>query len=164
MQLCRLAALALLVLSANVAWAQASDDNPYGGWHPSLAGGLHFFGPPRVSIALGGGLRREESSASDRSRMIFAFLEPGLGGSRASVGYAETVGASGGGWSLRASLLKLTNEPRRRTMGGIELQVIPLYCAGARVGAFRELARGEIWQTPIPKRRTVFLADLSLCL
>ncbi len=149
--------LALFTLSANVAWAQASDDNPYGGWHPALAGGLHFFGPPRASIALGGGLRREESSVGDRSQLIFAFLEPGLGASRMSAGYAQTVGTSGGGWSLRASLLKLTNEPPRRTMGGIEFQVIPFYCAGTRVGAFRELKNG-------PDRRTVFLADLSLCL
>jgi hypothetical protein len=157
MHFCRLATLTVLALSANVARAQASDDNPYSGWHPSLAGGLHFFGPLRASIALGGGLRREESLVGDRSQLIFAFLEPGLGGVRVSTGYAESVGTTGGGWSLRASLLKLTNEPRRRTMGGIELQVIPAVCAGARVGAFRELQRG-------PDRRTVYLADLSLCL
>ena len=147
----------VLALSANVARAQAPDDNPYGGWHPTLAGGLHFLGPTRASIALGGGLRREESSVGDQSQLIFAFLEPGFGAPRASTGYAQSVGSSGGGWSLRASLLKLTSEPRRRTMGGIEFQVIPFYCAGTRVGAFRELERG-------PDRRTVFLADLSLCL
>ena len=157
MYCCRLVTLVLLALFANVARAQASDDNPYGGWHPAFAGGLHFFGPTRASIALGGGLRREESSVDSRSQMIFALLEPGIGALRASTGYAQSVGTSGGGWSLRASLLKLTSEPRRRNMGGVELQVIPAFCVGTRVGAFRELQRG-------PDRRTVVLADLSLCL
>jgi hypothetical protein len=158
MHLGRVAPLVCLALCANLARAQtSSDDNPYAGWHRIFAGGLHFFGPPQASIALGAGLRREESAVGNRTHMVFVFLEPGLGALRASTGYAESVGSTGGGWSLRASLLRLTNEPRRRTMGGIELQIIPLFCAGARVGAFRELQRG-------PDRRTVVLADLSICL
>jgi len=157
------ARLLLVVLAtavgASLARGQAPlGGNSYDGWHFGGGGGLHLFGPVRASLALGVGWQREERALQDRSRFLFAFLEPGLSGSRVSVGYAESVGSIGGGWSARASLLKLTREPSRRLMTGLELQVIAFACLGTRVGAFRPLDRDRHGQ------RTLWLADLSVCL
>jgi hypothetical protein len=126
-------------------------------WEFAWGGGLHFFGPTRAAAALGGGFRRDGATPSDRSQYLYAFLEPGLGAVRLSPGYAESFGASGSGWSVRASLLKLLSEPSRRAFVGAELQGIVIYCVGSRVGAFRPLERDR-------GRDIVWLADLSLCL
>ena len=151
-----LCALVSLVIGAS-ANAQAAPESQPTRWERAWVGGLHALGPVGGSLALGVGLRRPESNPKDRSRLLFAILEPGIGGQRVSLGYAESVGHLAGGWSMRGSLLKLTGEPARRTLLGGELQVLAVLCAGARVGAFRPLGQRE-------RQSTVFLADFSLCL
>ena len=126
-------------------------------WEFAWGGGLHFFGPTRAALALGGGFRQEGSEQADRSKYLFAFLEPGFGALRVSTGYAESFGSAGSGWSLRGSLLKLLSEPSRRAFVGAEVQGIVIFCVGTRVGAFRPLTRDA-------GRDLVWLADVSLCL
>jgi hypothetical protein len=143
-----------LAVSTSTVRGQAALRDPSTSWRRAWVGGLHVFGPAKGSVALGAGVRREWSS---RSRLFFAVVEPGITGQRISIGYGETVGTSAGGWSVRGSLLQLTSEPARRTLAGVDIQIIPAFCLGSRIGAFRAVK-------PAGNGTGVLFADLSLCL
>jgi hypothetical protein len=147
----------MLFAAPTVLSAQASTDPPPPPWEWTTVGGLHFFGPTGASITLGGGLRRKGPAANDRVRLFFGAVEPGFGALRLSAGYAESIGPLASGWSLRSSLLQLLDPEGDPRYAGLEIQAIPLYCVGVRVGAFRSI------ETP-GRKGTLWIADFSVCL
>ena len=104
----------------------------------------------QTSVVAGGGASK-----------TFVAAEPGIGGWRASVGYLRPMSDLGAGYSVRGTFLQTNGrawraEPRS-TFVGAELQVMPLFAFGARVGGFVRVSRqGD--------RRALLTADLSLSL
>lgn len=114
-----------------------------------IAGGWHAGGPVRVSLA--GGVLLEPQHGEGRG--TFLLLEPGLRGGRASVGYLLMKGNLGSGVSVRASVLRTWSIVAPQTYAGGEVQILPLFLTGARLGGF------------IPTsgpRRLLWIGDLSL--
>jgi hypothetical protein len=97
-----------------------------------VIGGLHFGGPVRVSVALG---RAWTDWRADPSKGPMILIEPGLGGHRLSAGYMVARGNLGTFTSARVSWLHLIRGSKG-AYGGLELQYLPLFGIGGRLGAF----------------------------
>lgn len=115
-----------------------------------LTGGWHMGGPVRASLA--GGLLFQPRQADD-SRGVLALVEPGLRGGRISLGYEVAFGSLGTFVSGRASVLRTWKVTTPRTYTGVELQLLPLFAMGGRLGAFVPTAG---------PRRVLWIADVSL--
>ena len=81
-------------------------------------------------------------------------VEPGLRGGRLSLGYAAATGSLGSFVSARASVLRLHEPEQWTTYTGVEMQVLPLFATGLRLGAFRPTTRG--------RRGLLWIGDVSL--
>ena len=128
----RAIATALLILVSSSASAQDSSSSRR--W--SGAGGLHFGPPARASVALGVRRILEHTVATkERYRDIFVVIEPGIGGGRCSVGYADFGGNLGTGWTVRASALRRWRAASANYLG-LEFST-HLLAMGPRLGVFR---------------------------
>jgi len=122
----------------------------------SLMFGVHYGVPLRWSAVLAASL-----PTSGNEGKAFVAAEPGLGGWRASVGYARMTSDLGSGYVARATVLRTNNKPWRAspqsTFAGAEFQFMPLFAIGARSGGFfRVGGRGG--------QRGLLTADISLML
>lgn len=133
--------LTLLVLTATFARPAAAQQ---------LTGGWHAGGPVRASLAAG--LLFQDLDA-DGARGVITLVEPGLRGGRVSLGYELGLGHLGTFVSGRASVLRTWKVTTPRTYTGVELQVLPLFALGGRLGAFVP-TQGT--------RRVLWIADVSL--
>lgn len=109
----------------------------------SPEGGVHYGLPLKWSFAVG--ISRPDRSKESAGTMIAA--EPGLGGWRASLGYFNITGNLGTGYVARVSVLRTNNTPWRApvntTFVGGELQYMPAFVMGLRVGAFQRVSKGS---------------------
>ena len=91
----------------------------------------------------------------------FIAAEPGIGGWRASAGYLRMMSDLGSAYALRASFLRTGNRAWRAPAGtsfvGGELQYMPLFVLGVRVGAFGRIEGPG-------QRRGLLTADISMML
>jgi hypothetical protein len=104
--------------------------------------GLHAGGPVGASAAVG--IWVGEDPRRDQAGGAIALVEPGLHGGRASVGYAYALR---GGWgsfvTARATALRTWRRVGGpRNYGGLEVQVLPIFAVGPRVGAYVPADRG----------------------
>ncbi|GAC1652098.1 MAG: hypothetical protein NVS4B3_13850 [Gemmatimonadaceae bacterium] len=103
--------------------------------------GIHYGAPLKWSVLFGTSL-----PFGSKSSNAFVAAEPGIGGWRASVGYAPTPSSLGAGYSARATALRTTDRAWRAdaqsTFVGVELQYLPMFALGARVGGFTRLNSG----------------------
>lgn len=118
--------------------------------------GVHYGVPLKWSAALAARL-----PGGGKNWRPFVAAEPGIGGWRASVGYAKMTSDLGSGHVARATLLRTSNNAWRAdpqaTFAGAEIQVMPLFALGARVGGFfRVGGRGG--------QRGLLTADVSFAL
>jgi hypothetical protein len=115
-----------------------------------LVPGVHFGAPLRASILLAVAPGLGTPTGGERkTRTVFAGVEPGLGGWRASVGFMavrEWADFNLGGHSVRASVLRTNSRPSHApantTMVGGEYQFIP-NLFGIRVGVFSRVSKGD---------------------
>jgi hypothetical protein len=115
-----------------------------------IIGGLHVGGPVRASVAFGYAWTGERHR---RSHGPMVLAEPGLGGHRLSAGYVRGAGNLGTFLSARLSWLQLVRD-REGAYAGLEVQFLPLFGVGSRLGAFRPLRSGE-------GGRLLWIADFS---
>jgi len=104
--------------------------------------GIHYGVPLKWSLALAAPL---PGTLAEWKPFIAA--EPGLGGWRASAGAVKLTSELGSGWIGRATVLRTTGKawraPSQNTYVGPELQFMPLFAIGARVGGlFRVGGKG----------------------
>jgi hypothetical protein len=117
--------------------------------------GVHYGVPLKWSAALAAQLPGTGKGSA------FVAAEPGIGGWRASLGYARMTSDLGSGYVARATLLR-TNDKAwrvapRSTFAGAEFQVMPLFALGLRIGGFfRVGGRGG--------QRGLLTADMSFAL
>jgi hypothetical protein len=115
--------------------------------------GVHVAGPVRASLAvgvwLGPNLRRDDAGGA------IAVVEPGLHGGRLALGYAYALrGEMGSFVTARAAMLRtwrVTGGPRN--YAGLEVQVLPIFAFGPRLGAFVPTDRGP--------RRVLWMLDIG---
>lgn len=116
--------------------------------------GLHAAGPVRASAAVGVWLGADPRH--DDASGAIALVEPGLRGGRASVGYAYALrGGMGSFVTARATALRtwrVVGGPRN--LAGLEVQLLPLFALGPRLGAFVPMERGP--------RRVRWLLDIGV--
>jgi hypothetical protein len=97
--------------------------------------GIHYGIPLKWSLAVAAPL-----PGGYKTWKPFVAGEAGLGGWRASVGALTVETESGRGLVARATVLRATGKAWRATPGttyaGPEIQLMPLFAIGARVGAF----------------------------
>jgi len=115
--------------------------------------GFHYGVPVKWSMALAYVL-----PAMRDDWQPFAAAEPGIGGWRASIGALKSTGDLGRGYLVRVSALRTSKKkwraPASTTFVGPELQFMPIFAIGARVGGFfRVQGKGE---------RGLLTGDLSL--
>jgi hypothetical protein len=95
--------------------------------------GVHYGVPLKWSLAIGAPL-----PARYEGWTPFIAGEAGLGGWRASIGGVNMTTELGTGYVLRASVLRTTSKawhaPPQSTYLGPEIQFMPLFAIGARVG------------------------------
>jgi hypothetical protein len=120
------------------------------GLYPFL--GMHFGGPVRASLAGGIGVR---SLSPGEPVRFFLVAEPGLRGGRLSLVTGTSVGELASAWTIRGSYLQLWGGAPHRKYGGAELQIIPIFGLGGRVGAFKPLG------TIKTDRKILIIADFS---
>lgn len=148
-------AVLALIGCAFLARSAASQGQPTrSSTHPMI--GFHYGAPLKWSGALGISL---PTRAKDTEG--FVAVEPGIGGWRASLGYLRITGDLGSGYVTRTTVLHTGNRPWRApaqaTFLGLEVQYMPLFALGVRLGAFARVRREG-------QRRGLFTADLSLML
>lgn len=141
----------LLAMPADAVAQSPSDEST----HPFLFG-VHYGLPLKWSAVIGASL-----PATGRLRNTFVAAEPGIGGWRASVGYLKLQSDLGAGYAVRGTFLRTNDRAWRVTprtaFVGAELQVMPLFAFGARLGGFvRVSGEGD--------RRAILTADLSVML
>ena len=119
--------------------------------------GFHYGFPLKWSAVLAMPLRKDRRTESD----IFMYGEPGIGGWRAGLGYLRFTSNLGGGYVLRASALRTAGRPWRAdkytTYVGGELQYMPAFVMGVRVGGYARVSKGT-------GKRGLLSVDLSLML
>lgn len=132
-----LSALCAAGLPEKIARAQAEPN-----WLLPLNGlmvGFHYGVPAKWSVGLAAPLPGEFNSWKP-----FIAAEPGFGAWRASVGALKFTNDLGTGYVVRGSLLRTTSKawraPSQSTYVGPELQFMPLFAIGARVGGFLHVA------------------------
>jgi hypothetical protein len=118
--------------------------------------GVHYGVPLKWSAVLAAPL-----PVGGENGKAFVAAEPGIGGWRASMGYATITSQLGSGYVARATLLRTNNKAwraaPRSTFAGPEFQFMPLFAVGARIGGFVRIGgRGP--------RRGLLTADISLML
>jgi hypothetical protein len=144
------ATLSLTTVATREARAQRADAGHLE-WLP--AGGLHFLGPQRASLALGalGILRGGNSNYG-----VLALVEPGLGGAKIRAGLAS-VSAFITGWEIQGAALRTFGSPaqgdRWKTYAGGELHVM-FVVLNVGVGAYTPVGGG--------KALTAFMVGLGL--
>jgi len=118
--------------------------------------GFHYGAPLKWSVVLALSL-----PAGTEKTQPFVAAEPGIGGWRASVGYLRIMSDLGSGYVARATLLRTNNNAwsvaPQSTFAGAELQFMPLFAIGARLGGFLPIGGSG-------KRRGLMTADISLML
>jgi hypothetical protein len=143
-------------LIGTVGYAEAHAQSVSAGSENSLMFGLHYGVPLKWSVALAAPL---PGGGGDGKPFVAA--EPGIGGWRASLGYARMTSNLGSGYVARATFVRTNNKPWRATpqssFAGAEFQFMPLFGLGARLGGFFRIGRrGE--------QRGLLTADVSLML
>jgi hypothetical protein len=118
--------------------------------------GFHYGFPLKWS-----GVLAVQLPASFRNNKAFIAAEPGIGGWRASGGFARMTSDLGSGYVARASFLRTNGNPWRTSpnssFAGAEFQFMPLFVIGARIGGFVRLGQRS-------GPRGLFTADVSLML
>jgi hypothetical protein len=167
--------LALVAFLAAALHAQA-DGPPHTHWHPANwkpVAGWHFGSPAKISAALGFGrvLRRDTAYTGDslhrrtflQDRSLFAVVEPGLKGSRASLGYSVDRSNRNGIslWSLRATAYRRWNSDHADPGGayaGLEASAMAMadIALGLRVGLLTRVSG------PSGARRTLATIDFPI--
>ena len=142
--------LAMAAIWTSALQAQNSDARP----GPVI--GAHYGAPLMWSGLLGFGV-----PAGSGNGEAFVAAEGGIGGWRASGGYVRIATELGNGYSIRASLLRTSkhawNAPARSSFVGAEVQYMPLFALGARVGGFIRVGNGG-------SQRGLMTADFSFAL
>ena len=131
------AALFVLALLPMALWAQTARSPIRSGF----VGGLHVGSPSIVSLAVGGYRNLSRTAATEYTQDVFALIEPGVNGGRVSVGYGDSYGTFGTGWTMRASLLR-TWRRENATYVGTEGSAMVLGF-GTRLGVFRRVDGGR---------------------
>lgn len=116
-------------------YAIAQDDPRAKPTTSGFIGGVHYGVPLKWSIALGYTL-----PGNYNGWRPFVAGEPGIGGWRAGVGALKMTNGLGGGYVARATVLRTGNKawraPAQATYVGPELQFIPIFAIGVRLGGF----------------------------
>lgn len=122
-------------LGSFVATARAQDPGHFHIPTSGSMGGIHYGVPLKWSVALGYVLPGEY-----RDWQPFVGAEPGIGGWRAGLGATKWTNELGGGYVMRASVLRTGKRawraPSGATFVGPEFQFMPIFAIGARVGGF----------------------------
>ncbi len=124
---------------------------PAGAQRP--VGGLHLGGPVGASVA--GGVLLTPRDRGIPNLVPYVLVEPGLRGGRVSAGYGLALGGLGSFATARASLLRTWRVPTPRSYVGAELQFLPLFAVGGRLGAFVPTGAGA-------PRRVLLMGDVSI--
>ena len=130
------AAIACLVVNAvSLPCAVAQDDARAELSTNGITGGLHYGVPLKWSIAVGYIL-----PGSYKYWQPFAAVEPGIGGFRASFGALKMTNELGGAYLARATVLRTGSKawraPAQATYIGPEIQFMPIFAIGLRLGGF----------------------------
>ena len=132
-----------LVALPFLAQAQESTPGTDVGPHISPAFGLHYGSPLRVSGALG--LLADLNGKKNDG--IIAMAELGQQGGLLSLGYFRMSGWFGSGYSLRATVLRTSDEPWNATEHtsyvGVELHGMLIFGVGGRVGFLRRPSHSQ---------------------
>ena len=134
-----MATLTLMTMTTHAACAQ-SEATAHLEWLP--AGGLHFLGPQRASLALGAlGIFRGGNS----NYGLLAMAEPGFGGAKVRAGLAS-VSAFITGWEIQGSMLRTFGNQRQgdrwTTYAGGELHAM-FVVLNVGVGAYAPVGGGK---------------------
>jgi hypothetical protein len=130
-------ALSALTLLPAALWAQSARSPIRSGF----LGGIHVGTPAIVSLAVGGYRNVSRNPATEYTQDVFALLEPGVNAGRVSVGYGDSYGTFGTGWTIRATLLR-TWRRENANYAGAEGSAMVLGF-GTRLGIFRRVDRGR---------------------
>ena len=113
-------------------------------WRPARCLlGLSYGSPLKLSIAAAGGLRR---AFTDRTVCAYGAAHVGLGGARASLGTAVTIGRFGSAIGVSGGVLRTFGAPageaqRFRTYVGGSVHLWPLLGIHSDLGAYQLLTR-----------------------
>jgi hypothetical protein len=111
--------------------------------------GLRVGIPQKASVAIGVVVGTEWSDGgSERSRDVVLYVEPGLSGGRASLGFVTAGGNMGAGVGISATVLRTWKDPwslnANTTFVGGEVWAWPMFFVGPRVGVFRSIGASSL--------------------
>ncbi|MEO7455421.1 MAG: hypothetical protein ABIY52_04115 [Gemmatimonadaceae bacterium] len=138
----RSAVFTILLACATRAGAQAAP-NPDAGVHVSPALGVHYGSPLRFSASAGVLVDLN----GNRNDGVVVMAELGQRGYEGSLGYFRMLGKFGSGYSMRAAVLRTTDDPwnasEHTTYAGVEGHWMIAFGVGGRVGYLRRVSTGS---------------------
>ena len=136
----RFVLLTLLLAGASRASAQAAT-TPEDRVHISPAIGVHYGSPMRFSAAAGVLVDLN----GQRNDGVVVMAELGQRGYEGAIGYFRMLGRFGSGYSVRAAVLRTTDDPwnasEHTTYAGAEAHWMIAFGVGGRVGYLRRVSR-----------------------